>query len=359
MFVLDGGRRIVVPRTEMTYPGIDRRVQTEPTADPTRMSRNAATAPVDHVMADMEDACPFDLKGEPVRKAIADAFTQLDFGNKVITFRPNNVKSGFFEGDVDYVMRHAKDKFHGIILPKPFSADDVAYAVSVLRFCHRLYAWETPIHIEVLIETPSALTHLEKIAEALVQTGSKGVYGAGLIFGIADFASFMNVADIVTGQSRNFAYAKQKTATVAKAYGLHAIDNVYLQLWRNTDEEDRVAAIQAALRQKNLESASFGMDGSWIVHPQQADIVNSSYGPSAEQIEAFRTIVELWEKNGGGSMVDPKTNEMVDDATIRIALQGLNTGVQAGHIEADVVARLNQRITQITGYDVIGLGLRG
>ncbi|MCX6021928.1 MAG: hypothetical protein NTZ05_09410, partial [Chloroflexi bacterium] len=74
------------------------------------------------------------------------------------------------------------------------------------------------------------------------------------------------------------------------------------------------------------------------------------------QVEAYRVVVDLWEKAGGGSLVDPATNEMIDDATIRIALQGLNTGVQAGHIAADDVARLNERITAITGYDVIGLG---
>jgi len=60
---------------------------------------------------------------------------------------------------------------------------------------------------------------------------------------------------------------------------------------------------------------------------------------------------------GGGSMVNPDTNEMVDDATIRIALQGLNRGVQSGQVDEATMARLNQRITQITGYDITGLGL--
>src|SRR5262245_61757776 len=41
MFVLDGGRRLVIPRTELTYPG-----------HTLRMHQNAANAPVDHVMAD-------------------------------------------------------------------------------------------------------------------------------------------------------------------------------------------------------------------------------------------------------------------------------------------------------------------
>ncbi len=47
MFILDGGRRFVIPRTELTYPSHNLRIH-----------ENASRAPVDHVMADFEDACP-------------------------------------------------------------------------------------------------------------------------------------------------------------------------------------------------------------------------------------------------------------------------------------------------------------
>ena len=52
MFVLDQGSRIVVPRTEMTYPGHNM-----------RMHENAAGAPVDHVMADLEERLPLRVQG--------------------------------------------------------------------------------------------------------------------------------------------------------------------------------------------------------------------------------------------------------------------------------------------------------
>ena len=50
MFVVDDGKRIVVPRTELTYPGHN-----------LRMHQNAAGASVDHVMADFEYACPYEF----------------------------------------------------------------------------------------------------------------------------------------------------------------------------------------------------------------------------------------------------------------------------------------------------------
>ena len=52
MFVLDQGNRIVVPRTEMTYPGHNM-----------RMHENAATAPVDHVMAGPGRRVPLRVQG--------------------------------------------------------------------------------------------------------------------------------------------------------------------------------------------------------------------------------------------------------------------------------------------------------
>ena len=53
MFILDEGKRVVVPRTELTYPGHSLKLH-QNAADPTK-------SPVDHVMADLEDACPYEI----------------------------------------------------------------------------------------------------------------------------------------------------------------------------------------------------------------------------------------------------------------------------------------------------------
>ena len=81
MFIIGEDRRLVVPRTELTYPGHNE-----------RMHENAATAPVDHVMADLEDACPYEFKGEKSRNTIITAFNELDYGEKVIKYKLNNAE---------------------------------------------------------------------------------------------------------------------------------------------------------------------------------------------------------------------------------------------------------------------------
>ena len=107
MYSLDNGSRFVIPRTELTFP-----------AHMMRMHANAAAADVDHIMADFEDACPPDFKGTQSRDVVIESFNTTDFGNKVITFRPNNIHSQYFLGDVSDLVQGAPDKFHGIILPK-------------------------------------------------------------------------------------------------------------------------------------------------------------------------------------------------------------------------------------------------
>lgn len=351
MFLLPDGRR-VVPRSELTYPGANRDLLTDKSADPLRMSKNAADpvrSPVDMVMGDMEDACPRDLKGEPVRKALAEAFCTLDFGAKVVSWRPNNILSGLFEADVDYMMRHARDRFHGMVLPKPFGPDDVRYAVDIVGFCERLNQWRTKVWVEVLIETPLGLERVDAIAEELERSGR----GAGLIFGIADFASFLGIRDILTDQHITFAYAKQRVVTAAKAHGLHAIDNVYTRIARRTDPPQTVVEIEKALREKNMWAARLGMDGAWVIHPSQSAIVNECFTPTDEEVAGYRRALEQSRNAGGGAVIDPQSGEMIDEATIRIALQGLGKAAQAGKVTWEYVRSVNAKITEITGYDIL------
>src|SRR5881392_3869630 len=124
MFVLEGGKRFVIPRTEMTYPGHSMKLH-QNAADPVK-------SPVDHVMMDFEDACPYEFKGPKSRQCVVEALTTLKFGKKVITVRPNNIRSEFFLGDLEAIVLGAPDKFHGIILPKVHGPDDIKYVSSLL-----------------------------------------------------------------------------------------------------------------------------------------------------------------------------------------------------------------------------------
>jgi citrate lyase subunit beta/citryl-CoA lyase len=340
MYVLDNGTRFVIPRTEMTYPGHSLKLH-QNAADPVK-------APVDHVMADFEDACPYEFKGEKSRKTMVEALTTLDFGKKVVTVRPNNIHSPFFKGDMEAIMLGAPNRFHGIMLPKTRGPEEIKQISQLLDDLEKRGGWKYRVQIESLIETPHALVHAYDIAMASDRM-------CGLVFGIADFAANLGIREIVEDQHINFNYSKQAVVVAAKAAGLHAVDNVFIRIWKNTDTPERIEQLKRQLRNKNVASANLGMDGTWVIHPQQAEIANACFTPSAEQIEEARRVVALYHEKGGGSMADPKTGEMIDEATIKIALMDLAKGAQAGLVSDAELRDWSQKSKAITGYDILEL----
>jgi citrate lyase beta subunit len=116
-----------------------------------------------------------------------------------------------------------------------------------------------------------------------------------------------------------------------------------------------VAEIERGLREKNMGAAALGMDGTWVIHPQQAEIANACFSPTPEQVQEARRVVKLYHEKGGGSMADPLTGDMIDEATIKIALMDLAKGVQMGTVSAEELANWSARSREITGYDILQL----
>ncbi len=338
MFVLDGGKRFVIPRTELTYPGHSMRLH-QNAADPVK-------SPVDHVMMDFEDACPYEFKGPKSREVVVEALNSLDFGLKVITVRPNNIRSEFFLGDMEAIILGAPNKFHGIVLPKVHGPEDIVYVSRLLDSLEKQCGWTQQVQIESLIEIPLALVKAYEIGTASDRM-------AGLIFGIADFAATLGIREVVKDQNLNFLYSKQAVVVAAKAAGLHAVDNVYLPLWRKEDAPEKVAEIEQGLRAKNIGAANLGMDGTWVIHPQQAAIANKCYTPTSQQVDYAKRVLDLYHAKGGGSMPDPETGEMIDEATIKIALMDLAKAVQAGTVDTAYLGEQAAKSKSITGYDIL------
>ena len=340
MFVLDGGNRFVIPRTALTYPGHSMKLH--------RNAADAVKSPVDLAMADFEDACPLEFKGEPSRKVTVEALNSLDFGRKVVSVRPNNIHSSWFVGDLEAIMLGAANRFHSIVLPKTRGPEDIIYVSKLLDDLEHRGGWNFQVGIESLIETPHALLKAYDIATASPRM-------CGLIFGLADFAANLGVREIVDNQNQNFHYAKQALVVAAKAAGLHAMDSVYFRLVRKDDPPERVAETERGLREKNIGAQNMGMDGTWVIHPQQAKICNQCYSPNVEQIANAKRVVELYYEKGGGSMTDAETGEMIDEATVKIAIMDLAKAVQAGEVTPEYLAEQVEKSVGLTGYNILEL----
>lgn len=320
-------KQITVRRSELTLPGHQ-----------LRMLQKAAASNADEIMADCEDACPLSAKGDEVRSVIVEAFTTLDWGTKFVTFRPNNTQSPFFEGDLEHVVKGAVDKFQGIIMPKTFLPQQIERVDELLTKFEAQSGWKTTIQIEALIETAQAVENAYQIATASPRM-------AGLVFGIADYAADIGVADAYTNQNIRFLYAKQRVINAARAAGIDAVDNVHLQV---RDLE--------ALRTMSEESAGYGFDGRWALHPSHIDIINEVYTPTEAQIEHAKKVVLLYEEadaRGMGAIMDPDNGEMIDEATIKIAFKQLFKGFKAGKVEEEFIKKA-VRNAEHTGYNFLG-----
>lgn len=335
MFIVDGGKRFVIPRTQLTYP-----------CHKLKMHQNAAKADVDQVMADFEDACPTEFKGEPSHKTMVEGLNSVDFGQKIVTVRPNNIESKYFRGDLEAIMLGAPDRFHGIILPKPSKAEDIRYLARFLTDLERAGGWKTRVMIEALIETPISVINAYEIA-----TSSDRM--VGLIFGIADFAAAMGVRDNVTNQNINFLYAKQHVIVAAKAAGLHAIDNGYMRIWRADSPQDEIEDIKRGLREKSEGSAAMGMDGTWVIHPQQAEIANAAFTANDDQIEEAKYVLDYYHEQGGGAIYVPAYKKFHDEATIKGVLMELAKAAQAGKVDQDYLYAMAKKSEEITGYNIL------
>lgn len=309
---------VAIRRSELTVPGhlLD-------------LLRKAAASTADEVMLDCEDACPVSAKGDEVRTTIVKALHELDWGAKALFVRPNGRRTVYGAQDLEQIVTGAVDRFHGIILPKVMDADDIVWLDEELTRLEERAGWSFRLQIEALIETARGLENAQRIADASPRMSS-------LIFGIADYSADLGMTDPMTNQNIRFIYAKQRVVNAAKAAGLDAIDNSHLQI-RDLD----------GLRAVSHEAVSYGFDGKWALSPTHVPVINDVFSPPADSLTRARKVVELYiradKEDHLGALLDPDNGELLDEATIKIAVRQLRRGARAGLVPAELIDELDQR----------------
>jgi citrate lyase subunit beta/citryl-CoA lyase len=308
---------VAIRRSELTVPG-----------HLPDLLRKAAASQADEVMLDCEDACPVSAKGEEVRRTIVAALNSFDWGGKALFVRPNGRRTVYGAGDLEHIVSHAVDRFHGIIMPKVLDRDDIAALDETLTRLEDAAGWSYRLQIEALIETARGVENAFRIAEASPRVSA-------LIFGIADYSADMGMSDPMTNQNQRFVFAKQRVVNAAKACGLDAIDNAHLHI-RDLD----------GLREAAETALSYGFDGKWALSPTHVPVINAVFSPPQDQLARAEKVARLYAQADReehlGALLDPDTGELLDEATIKIAARLLQRGVRAGLVSPDVLAQLGR-----------------
>jgi len=307
-----------------------------------KLMKKVAELPVDFFFYDLEDASPDHTEYKTfARRFVVEALTGTEYGTRIVAFRPNNIRTEYFEQDVIEVLSHAGHRLNAIVIPKTEHAEEVRDIIGIINKIQKLAGHSNRISFEVLIESPRAFLEAEKIASLDQVTA--------LIFGAWDFARTIGGRVEPESWTRDQAYARQHLPIVAAAFGKEAVDAVTgtlpirprvpegittseynnaiapepeeidaarfgAQFVRQVEERRRAIFLAES---DALDARRCGYAAKWILHPDQIDPIQRAWTPTrARALEALGLAAAYAKaaRNGSGAEVDG--NRLADKAVV-------------------------------------------
>lgn len=270
--------------------------------------QKATTLGVDCICMDIEDGVALNRKVE-ARATIVEALQTLDFGTSERLVRINSAASGLQDDDLSAILPSRPD---GFVLPKVQDGEQVRRVEAMIAAAENIYGWPPgEIVLLALIETAQAVVNLREIAQSTPRLQA-------LIFGAEDLAG--DIGAIRTSEGMEVFYARSATMIHAAAFGLQAIDIVYMDI-------HNIEGLQA----ESLEGARMGYSGKQIIHPLQVGPVQAAFTPSDEAIARARRVVEAaqrFQQEGKGAFA--LDGMMVDAPVVKTAQWVLDRARAAG-----------------------------
>jgi citrate lyase subunit beta/citryl-CoA lyase len=228
-------------------------------------ARNLAA---DAIIIDLEDSVAPDHK--PAARAVAvETIKAGGFGEREVVLRVNGAHTPWGAEDFAAAIAAAPD---AILLPKVDGPETILAATQALRVAgapERVKLW-------AMIETPLAILNVGAIAGAAVDSGL-----AALVMGLNDLAKETR-ARLTPLRPAALAWLSLSVAA-ARAHGCDIIDGVY-------NDFNDAAGFKAECEQ----GRDFGCDGKTLIHPNQIDICNAAFAPSAAELATARAIIAAY-----------------------------------------------------------------
>lgn len=279
--------------------------------DDRRKIETGAAMNVDSVIMDLEDGVALNRK-EAARETIVTALREVDFGRTERLVRINAISTGLHLDDLNHTIEAHPD---GYVLPKAESASQIREISGWLRQAEAKHGWqENSIALLAIVETARGIVNLREIAESDPRLSA-------LIFGAEDLAG--DIGAKRTPDGWEVFYARSAVVLHAKAYGLQAIDTVYVDL---KDLDGLVAQTEQALY--------MGYTGKLAIHPRQVDPIQRVFTPSAEEIQRAKRLIDAHtahQQSGTGAfqldgkMVDMPMVRAAEAVLARARAAGINT----------------------------------
>ncbi|PIK52075.1 putative citrate lyase subunit beta-like protein, mitochondrial-like [Apostichopus japonicus] len=280
------------PRRAMLYvPGSDE-----------RKLKKLTDLEVDCAVMDCEDGVAVNKKVD-ARNTIRSMLDRLSCpGVRDLAVRVNSVSSGLADEDLMEIFK-AERLPSTVMLPKVESKAEVQWFVKTVKSQLSKRSSQAPLRVVIFTETAIGLLRLPDILEECQRASDATLVFEGVVFGSDDFCA--SIGATRTADAHELLYARQKVVATAKAFGMQAIDLVYI------DFKDSVG-----LEEQSLQGARMGFTGKQVIHPNQIPIVQTAFSPSEERIKWAQELISAFEQHQAtgkgafdfkGSMIDMPT----------------------------------------------------
>ncbi|XP_006978838.1 citramalyl-CoA lyase, mitochondrial isoform X5 [Peromyscus maniculatus bairdii] len=262
-----------IPRRAVLYvPGNDE-----------KKIRKVPSLKVDCAVLDCEDGVAENKKDE-ARLRIVRTLEDFDLGPTEKCVRINSVSSGLAEADLETILQ-ARVLPSSMMLPKVEGPEEIQWFSDKFSFHLKGRKLEQPMNLIPFVETAMGLLNFKAVCEEALKTGPQvGLLLDAVVFGGEDFRASIGATS--SKDAQDILYARQKIVVTAKAFGLQAIDLVYIDF---RDED--------GLLKQSREAAAMGFTGKQVIHPNQIAVVQEQFTPTLEKIQWAEELITAFKEH--------------------------------------------------------------
>jgi citrate lyase subunit beta/citryl-CoA lyase len=304
-----------IRRSELSTPGHSE-----------KMIAKAAASDADMVFLDLEDAVAPSAK-VGARKNIIAGLNELDWGDKIRSYRINSVDTQWCHDDIVEVVTGAGANIDVIMVPKIKGPREVWFVDDLLTQLElKLGLQVGRIGIECLVEEVEALQTVDEIATCSPRLEA-------LTLGVGDLSASqgMRLGHIGVTDGDNalkypgdvWHYARHRMIVACRSAGIDAIDGPYAN-FSSPGGYERSAGTFSMI----------GGVGKWCIHPSQIEIANRVFAPSEAEIEEAQGVIQaVTDAEAQGLGAATFNGMMIDAATTRLFQITLDRAKACGLID--------------------------
>ena len=276
-----------------------------------RMIDKALGLNADAIMLDIEDGVAPNEK-DSARKNIAESLGRDKTpGSPARYVRINAIGHSRMDADLEAVVRPGLE---GLVCPKVDTSEEVRQVDAILNDKEpKNKLAKGSVKLLIAIESPRGLFNAPAIAASSPRV-------LGLIFGAEDFGREIGLPTVREGEARDLIYARSAIVIAAASAHVQSVDGVWVDL------NDGQGLLGFATQSRRL-----GFSGMSCIHPSQVDAINTTFSPTAEEIDYCQKVLQAFEEanaRGDGSIAFG--GQLIDRPIIERARRTMDTARSLG-----------------------------